>query len=129
MISVEVRSANGRPNASTPVTCSGTACTIRVLRRFLNSSVVFVAPSIGISLVSSVGSGPPGSSCMVAVNSLGSSLYFKLWLLLLGWILLAVRTRHGIPYFFRDPDWPNQQIHTSPEKCGLFTLHPVAQVY
>src|SRR5208337_4694227 len=64
MISVEVRSANGRPSASTPVTVSGTACTIRVLRRFLNSSFVLAAPSVGISLVSSVKLGPPGSFCM-----------------------------------------------------------------
>src|SRR5579859_1487553 len=127
MISVEVRSANGRPSASTPVTCSGTACTIRVLRRFLNSSVVFAAPSIGISVVSSVRSGPPGSSCMVAVNSLGSSLYFNLGLLRFGCILLAVRTGHGIPDFLRDPDWPNQQVHRSLEKRGLIALNPVAQ--
>jgi hypothetical protein len=33
-ITVVVRSLNGCPSASTPATVIGTACTIRVLRRF-----------------------------------------------------------------------------------------------
>src|SRR5216683_1560518 len=37
MISVDVRSWNVRPSASMPVTVSGTACTIRVVRRFCAS--------------------------------------------------------------------------------------------
>ena len=32
---------NGRPSASTPVTISGTACTMRVLRRFCASVCLF----------------------------------------------------------------------------------------
>src|SRR6266403_4231548 len=44
MISEEVRSTKGRPRASTPVAMRGTACTIRVLRRFLNSVLVLTAP-------------------------------------------------------------------------------------
>src|SRR5260370_7767728 len=53
MISDDVRSTNGRPSASTPVTTRGTACTIRVLRRFLNSALALLAPSDTISIVSS----------------------------------------------------------------------------
>jgi hypothetical protein len=53
MISEDVRSTNGRPSASTPVTTRGTACTIRVLRRFLNSALGLFALSDTISTVSS----------------------------------------------------------------------------
>src|ERR1700740_999925 len=49
----EVRSTNGRPRASTPVTTRGTACTIRVLRRFLNSAFGLAPDSEAISIVSS----------------------------------------------------------------------------
>jgi hypothetical protein len=54
MISVEVCSVNGRPMASTPVTASGTACTILVLRRFLSSGppvTTGAAISCGLSVV------------------------------------------------------------------------------
>src|SRR6266481_7374279 len=53
MISEEVRSTKGRPRASTPVATRGTACTIRVLRRFLNSVLGLTAPSDTISAASS----------------------------------------------------------------------------
>src|SRR2546422_2574194 len=53
MISEEVRSTKGRPRASTPVAMRGTACTIRVLRRFLNSVLGLTAPSDTISAASS----------------------------------------------------------------------------
>src|SRR5215475_14814801 len=49
MIRLEVRSANGRPKASTPVTTSGTACTMRVLRRLRSSVLALVMPSDTIS--------------------------------------------------------------------------------
>jgi hypothetical protein len=39
--------------ASTPVTASGTACTMRVLRRFLNSGLPFTTVPGGISVVPS----------------------------------------------------------------------------
>src|SRR5260370_21461072 len=45
MINEDVRSTNGRPSASTPVTTRGTACTMRVLRRFLNSALALFTPS------------------------------------------------------------------------------------
>src|SRR6202171_5041819 len=45
MIKVEVRSWKGRPSASTPVTASGTACTILVLRRFFSSGCIVTAVS------------------------------------------------------------------------------------
>src|SRR5262249_36186631 len=44
---------NGRPSASTPVTTRGTACTIRVLRRFLNSAFGLAPGSEAISMISS----------------------------------------------------------------------------
>src|SRR5258708_35274834 len=53
MINEDVRSTNGRPSASTPVTTRGTACTMRVLRRFLNSALALFALSDTISIVSS----------------------------------------------------------------------------
>src|SRR5215475_5366545 len=49
MIRLEVRSTNGRPSASTPVTTSGTACTMRVLRRLRSSVLALVMPSDTIS--------------------------------------------------------------------------------
>src|SRR5262249_8966555 len=49
MIKLEVRSANGRPKASTPVTTRGTACTMRVLRRLRSSVLALVIPSDTIS--------------------------------------------------------------------------------
>src|SRR4029077_3270885 len=52
-MSEDVRSTNGRPSASTPVVTSGTACTMRVLRRFLNSVFALAASSDTISALSS----------------------------------------------------------------------------
>src|SRR5215475_11147212 len=49
MIRLEVRSINGRPSASTPVTTRGTACTMRVLRRLRSSVLALVMPSDTIS--------------------------------------------------------------------------------
>src|SRR5882672_73421 len=66
MINEEVRSTKGRPRASTPVATRGTACTIRVLRRFLNSVLGLTAPSDTISAASSAKL-PPDSSMPSAV--------------------------------------------------------------
>src|SRR5215475_624399 len=53
MIRLEVRSTNGRPSASTPVTTSGTACTMRVLRRLRSSVLGFAMLSDTMSEESS----------------------------------------------------------------------------
>ena len=67
MVRTEVRSANGRPSASTPVTTRGTAWTMRVLRLLRSSVPAFKAPSVDMSALSSAKSGLSFSFCMVAV--------------------------------------------------------------
>jgi hypothetical protein len=58
---------NDRPSASTPVTASGTACTIRVLRRFRNSFPGIMTFSDAISLVS-CGKPPLESSIKISAD-------------------------------------------------------------
>src|SRR6266702_3869707 len=97
MISDDVRSTNGRPRASTPVTTRGTACTIRVLRRFLNSVFGLAPDSEAISIVSSAKLPP------------------------------AVCSQEKHPNFSSDPDWPNEQINRSLEKRRVVAFHPVSE--
>src|SRR5215813_14228537 len=114
MINVDVRSLNGRPSASTPVTISGTACTIRVLRLLRSSVLGVTALSDTISLVPSARLLPPASFITAAAVSppQGSSCVALLRLLL----RCAFRGRRAVcscqetPEFFRHPDGPNQQI-------------------
>src|SRR6516165_5896314 len=137
MISVEVRSANGRPNASTPVTTSGTACTMRVLRRFLNSELAFTAPSVAISLASSINedvslgssSGPCSSCCMLAVpESSSASRWLRLLVGRYGLLVLPVAcSRQESPELLGNPDRPDQQIDRPLEKRGMIAFNPVSQ--
>src|SRR5258708_27964764 len=136
MISDDVRSTNGRPSASTPVTERGTACTIRVLRRFLNSVFVLVTPSDTISVVSSAKLPPESFMQPGAVpHSFPISSQRLALLQLLRCAVLrsafrgrfAVRSRQEHPCFLRNPYRPNQQIDRSLEKCRTVSLNAVAE--
>src|SRR6266852_5313105 len=136
MISEDVRSTNGRPSASTPVTTRGTACTMRVLRRFLNSVLGLVTLSDTISVFSSAKL-PPESfmRTTAAPQCIQISRQQMNSLRLLHRITLrstfrgrpAVGSRHEHPRFFGDPDWPNQQIDRSLEKRRMISFNPVAE--
>src|SRR6266851_5223525 len=135
MISEDVRSTNGRPSASTPVTTRGTACTIRVLRRFLNSALALVTLSDTISALSSAKLPPESFMRTAAPQCFQISRQQVNSLQLLHRITLrstfrgrpAVPSRQEHPCFFRDPDWPNQQIDRSLEKRRIVSLNPVAE--
>src|SRR5260370_10756489 len=136
MISDDVRSTNGRPRASTPVTARGTACTIRVLRRFLNSVFVLVTPSDTISIVSSAKLPPESFMQTAAVpQSFPISKPREALLQLLQCAALrsafrgrfAVRSRQEHPCFLRNPYRPNQQIDRSLQKCRTVSLNAVAE--
>src|SRR6266849_7848704 len=136
MISEDVRSTKGRPSASTPVTTRGTACTIRVLRRFLNSVLALVTLSDTISVFSSAKL-PPESfmRTTAAPQCIQISRQQMNSLRLLHRITLrstfrgrpAVPSRQEHPCFFCDPHWPNQQIDRSVEKRRMVSLDPVAE--
>src|SRR5712691_9201793 len=135
-MSDEVRSTNGRPSASTPVTTSGTACTMRVLRRFLNSVLSFTALSDTISIVSSAKLPPESFMQTTAVpQCFQISRQRKASLQLLRQSTLrstfrgrpSVGSRHEHPRFFGDPDWTNQQIDRPLEKRRMISFNPVAE--
>src|SRR6266852_2974801 len=136
MISEDVRSTNGRPSASTPVTTRGTACTMRVLRRVLNSVMGLVTLSDTISVFSSAKL-PPESfmRTTAAPQCIQISRQQMNSLRLLHRITLrstfrgrpAVPSRQEHPCFFCDPDWPNQQIDRSLEKRRMVSLNLVAE--
>src|SRR6202012_2513453 len=118
----------GRPSASTPVTWSGTACTMRVLRRLRSSEVGFTAVSGAISVASPATFLPRSSIRGPAV---------------LNFVLLELRSipfrfrsvRRGgrvpstqeIPELFCDPDGSNQQIDRSLEKCRMIAFDAMTQ--
>src|SRR5258708_6976761 len=113
MISDDVRSTNGRPSASTPVTARGTACTMRVLRRFLNSEFVLVTPSDTISIVSSAKLPPESFMQSAAVPQsfpISSQQVALLQLLRCAVLRSAYRGRFVVrscqehPCFLSDPD-------------------------
>src|SRR2546421_8818014 len=135
-MSDDVRSTNGRPSASTPVTTRGTACTIRVLRRFLNSVLALGTPSDTISVLSSAKLPPESFMQTAAVpQSFQISRKRVKLLRLLHRITSrstlrgrpAVRSAQEHPCFFCDPDWSNQQIDRSLEKRRMVSLNPVAE--
>src|SRR6266478_909294 len=135
MISEEVRSTKGRPRASTPVAMRGTACTIRVLRRFLNSVPVLTTPSDTISAASSAKL-PPESFIQARRPSVCSDFSLArgsnatAWLPCLRSIFRgrpAVCSGQKHPSFFCDPDWPYQQINRSLVKRRTISLNAVAE--
>src|SRR6266852_6204662 len=114
MMSDEVRSTNGRPSASTPVTTRGTACTMRVLLRFLNSLPGLATVSEAISIVSSTKFPPESFMQTVPVPQCypfsrdpevppGLLPRCVLHGTFRGWF--AVRSRQKHPSFLCDPDW------------------------
>src|SRR5467141_2656854 len=117
MINEDVRSTKGRPRASTPVATRGTACTIRVLRRFLNSVLGLTAPSDTISAASSAKL-PPDSFMPSAVVPQLLRFCANAWRRRHGFLLLRVwstfRGRLAVcsgqehPCFLCDPDRSNQ---------------------
>src|ERR1700674_1024567 len=136
MISDDVRSTNGRPNASTPVTERGTACTIRVLRRFLSSVLALLTLSDTISVVSPAKLPPESFMETAAIPQCVQILrprvkpprllhHITLRSTFRG--RLAVRSRQEHPSFFCDPDRPNQQIDRSLEKRRMISFDPVAE--
>src|SRR5208282_3527044 len=137
MMSVEVRSVNGRPNASTPVTASGTACIIRVLRRFRNSSFWCATVSDIISVVSSARLPLCSSMDTVAAPRVWAELLDRLRLLgrrTLRVILRStfrcrrtVRSSQELPCFLCDPDWSYQQIDWTLKKRRMVPLDFVSQ--
>src|SRR5713101_9029742 len=135
-MSDEVRSTEGRPRAATPVTTSGTACTMRVLRRFLNSVLSFTALSDTISIVSSAKLPPESFMQTTAVPQyvqISRQRMASLQLLRHSTLRSTFRgrpsvgSRHEHPRFFGDPDWPNQQIDRSLEKRRMISFNPVAE--
>src|SRR5260370_4148770 len=133
MISVEVRSLNGRPSASTPVTFSGTACTMRVLRRLRKSELALTAPSFIISAGSSAAcgdsSGPSFSLCMISWDPvqlayLRASGLFR-WLADL--TFREALSGHKRPDFFRHPNRSDHQIHRALEKRRIVSLNAMPQ--
>src|SRR6267143_2782082 len=135
MIREEVRSTKGRPRASTPVATRGTACTIRVLRRFLNSVLALTAPSDTISAASSAKLPPESFIPSAAVPQL-LRICANAWRRRHGFSLrasgafrgrLAVCSNQQHPRFFCDPDRPNQQINRSLEKRRMVSFNSMAE--
>src|ERR1700686_2702541 len=119
---------NGRPSASTPVTSSGTACTIRVLRRFRRSEVGVGAVSDAISVVS--------SARLLPKSSMGGGLHF--WFLVnkcrsMFFGLRVIRYRRMLrspqehPHFLGYPDRSYQQIDRSLEECRVVAFNAMTQ--
>src|SRR5712671_5369773 len=135
-MSEDVRSTNGRPSASTPVTTRGTACTIRVLRRFLSSVLALVTPSDTIPVVPSAKLPPESFMQTAAVPQAFQISRMRVTSLRLLHRITSRSTFRGRPAvcsgqqhpcFFCDPDWPNQQINRSLKKRWMVSLNPVTE--
>src|ERR1700730_19424062 len=136
MMSEDVRSTNGRPRASTPVVTRGTACTIRVLRRFLNSVLALAISSDTISVLSSAELPPESFIQAAAVPQFAQNLHKRVtamsrrrYCVLRGTFRgrPAVCSGQEHPCFFCDPDWPYQQIDRSLKKRRMISFDPVAE--
>src|SRR5437763_585661 len=136
MIRLDVRSTNGRPRASTPVTVSGTASTIRELRRLRSSSPAFIAFSALISIRFAASRLYSESSARSLPNSyttfyplLIRSVCSCLAAICFGFIGPCCPARAGknLPYFFRHPNRTNEQINRSLEKGGMISFQLVPQ--
>src|ERR1700722_5401758 len=119
---------NGRPSASTPVTWSGTACTIRVLRRFLSSEVGFTAVSGAISVASPATFLPRSSMWGPAVLNFVllelCSIPFRFRSDGRGGRMLAAQET---PELFPAPDGSNEQIDRPLEKGGMVAFDAMTQ--
>src|SRR5215468_7103394 len=130
MISVEVRSVNGRPRASTPVTTSGTACTMRVLRLLRSSVLGVTALSDTISLVPSAKLPPESFITTAAVSppqDQSSALLVRLFLPCAFRGRRAVCSRQETPDLLSYPDGPNQQVNRSLKKSRAVAFNAMSQ--
>src|SRR5580700_4131068 len=118
---------------STPVTCNGTACTMRVLRRFLNSVVGFMALSGAISVVSSARLLPKSSIGWAAVSGF---LMCKCRSTSLGLRVVRyraircgrmLRSAQEHPHLLGHPDGSHQKIDRTLEECRMITLDAMTQ--
>src|ERR1700734_3196247 len=118
----------GRPSASTPVTWSGTACTMRVLRRFLSSEVGFTAVSGAISVASPATFLPRSSMWGPAVLNFVflelCSIPFRFRSVGRGGRVPAAQET---PEFSCDPDGSNEQIDRSLEECRMIAFDAMTQ--
>src|ERR1700683_2583584 len=114
---------NGRPSASTPVTWRGTACTMRVLRRFLSSEVGFTAVSGAISVASP-------ATFLLRSSMWGPAVLNFVFLELCSITFRSRSVRRGgrvpaaqeTPELFRDPDGSNEQINRTLEKYRMIAF-------